>query len=438
MKRIKLLGLSILICVLFSGCSVEDISLNLAVSSENGGKIVHEARNEGEYDSMDVSIVASVSTINKTITFYSFELKKYFTLNYNAYTRFADKYDVAVSVNQLKPGILAEVSFYKADKILVSLKESSECFKIDDVTGFSVNTQAGIFNYKSEAYEITDATIVLGGDELKPEDLDGNDNVMLVGNDSVLYCITVNKGHGFLSLKGEDYFIGGFLEIGNQQILKISEDLLLTLTEGEYRVKVSQKETEAIKTVSVKPGETTVLNLGDIEIVEPKKGRVCFETTPEALTLYIDDKEVDYSRLLSFEYGKHKLVASAEGYETITRYFIVGEESATLKVILDKTEKEDDTKEEEKKPATDGYYVFVNNPLEVEVYADNYYIGLAPTMFAKTAGTHVITLKKNGYVTKTYTINIPDTEGDLNYSFESMEPVTNVDATEANSTESEG
>ena len=45
------------------------------------------------------------------------------------------------------------------------------------------------------------------------------------------------------------------------------------------------------------------------------------------------------------------------------------------------------------------------------------YIGMSPVNFKKDPGTHTITLRKPGYVTKSYTIQIDDEEKDVTYSF---------------------
>ena len=42
---------------------------------------------------------------------------------------------------------------------------------------------------------------------------------------------------------------------------------------------------------------------------------------------------------------------------------------------------------------------------------------LSPVSFAKKPGTHTITLRKTGYVTRSYTIEIDSEEKDVTYSF---------------------
>ena len=67
---------------------------------------------------------------------------------------------------------------------------------------------------------------------------------------------------------------------------------------------------------------------------------------------------------------------------------------------------------------TSGYYkVYVDAPEGVEVYLDGNYMGVTPCNFKKTAGTHVITLRKTGYTTRSYTVQVDEEAKDISYSF---------------------
>ena len=70
--------------------------------------------------------------------------------------------------------------------------------------------------------------------------------------------------------------------------------------------------------------------------------------------------------------------------------------------------------------ADDSNKIFIESPEGSEVYLDTNYVGIAPISFLKTAGTHVITLRKNGYVTKSYTIQVDSVKKDVTYSFSDL------------------
>ena len=66
--------------------------------------------------------------------------------------------------------------------------------------------------------------------------------------------------------------------------------------------------------------------------------------------------------------------------------------------------------------------LFIDEPDDVEVYYDGSYIGISPLSIKKDPGTHVITLRKDGYATKSYTITLSDEDMDESYEFRELVP----------------
>ena len=56
-------------------------------------------------------------------------------------------------------------------------------------------------------------------------------------------------------------------------------------------------------------------------------------------------------------------------------------------------------------------------PEGVEAYLNGSYIGITPVDFPKAAGNYVVTLRKTGYQTRSYTLQIDSEKKDVNYSF---------------------
>ena len=75
---------------------------------------------------------------------------------------------------------------------------------------------------------------------------------------------------------------------------------------------------------------------------------------------------------------------------------------------------------------SDTLRMYVDSPEGAEIYVDGIYAGISPISFIKPdAGSHVITLSKNGYVTKSYTVSVADDDRDVTLSFsELMENIT--------------
>ncbi len=70
---------------------------------------------------------------------------------------------------------------------------------------------------------------------------------------------------------------------------------------------------------------------------------------------------------------------------------------------------------------SDTQKMYVECPEGAEVYIDGIYVGIAPITFIKpTAGSHVVTLSKNGYKTKSYTVSVYGDERDVTLSFSDL------------------
>ena len=74
----------------------------------------------GVYDSADTAVITSIDTREKTVTLKNMEVHKKYTLTYDGTTCFYDKYGNVLSVTQLRPGEMVDLTFMKLQlKILV-------------------------------------------------------------------------------------------------------------------------------------------------------------------------------------------------------------------------------------------------------------------------------------------------------------------------------
>ena len=90
----------------------------------------------------------------------------------------------------------------------------------------------------------------------------------------------------------------------------------------------------------------------------------------------------------------------------------------------------DKEKSKEDENLISGYKVTFDSPIGAEAYMDGNYVGIMPVSFAKTAGQHMVTLKKDGYETKSYTIQIDKEKTNVTYSFPALVPVQKPDESE--------
>ena len=422
--------LMILFGILLMGCQKE-VEEELTTAEQTSGFVPAKA---GTYDSADTAVVFAKDTVDKTITFFNLVKERYYTLAYDGTSKLSDKYGTSISMKQVQEGDIVDITFLKSKKKLNSLQMSADAWKIDDVSRFEIKERQKEMKIAGDVYNFTENIQIFSNNrEAQIMDINRSDLLNVQGIGHTVYSICVDKGHGYLRLKNDEYFLDGWIEVGQALIQKISEDMLLVVPEGTYEVLVSANGISGSKKVTIERDKETELDIGDLKGEEVTKyGNLIFSLSPDFTTLYLDGEEVDTSAPVQAEYGIHQMIAKADGYQTITQYIRVGQENATIQVTLEKeSEKSSEssnnsvssnstTVSSNDPVSTSGYKVTIDAPSGVEVYVDGKYVGISPISFTKVEGVHVVTLRKTGYATRSYTIEVDGTNKDANYSFSDL------------------
>ncbi len=430
-RKAVCVGLALSFVLTLSACLKEqDTSISEETGQQEAESPGFTVIGPGSYDSADTALITKINEGDKTITFYNYAVGKKYTLNYDGATSYSDKYGQALSLAQLREGDIVDVTFLKSKKRINTVKQSAECWENASVAKYEINTARHDVSIGSDVYKITDETMIFSGDrQMEMMDLNSSDILTFRGMGTTVYSIIVEKGHGYLRLENDEQFLGGWIEVGQSLIRPITDDMLLTVPEGTYAVNITLNNSGGVKNVVIDRNEEVTLDIGDLEVEEVKHGQVLFAVTPSEATLYVDGEKVDASTAVKLEYGIHQLLAVAPGYETLTSYFRVAEESGGLTVTMEKTgtstgddEDEESSSSASASTATGNYLVYVDAPEGAEVYVDGNYIGMAPISFKKTEGAHVVTLRKSGYTTRSYTIQVDGEAKDISYSFAELVP----------------
>lgn len=374
------------------------------------------------YDSADTAVMVKKDSREGTVTLLNLDLGRTYTLAVEGTSNLYDKYGEAVSLEQIVPGDIVDVTFLRSKKRLNTMQLSPSSWVNASASRYEIDLQRREVTIGEDVYKLTGDTIYLSqGMRIEAMDLNPADVLTFKGLGSSILSINVEKGHGYLRLKNEENFIDGYLEIGQSAIRRIEEDMLLTVPEGSYQVNISKRGGGGTKTVTIRRGEETVLDIGDLEVPEIQYGTVLFTLNPSGAKLYIDGEKVDPAEPVTLEYGIHQLIVRANGYQTITTYIRVAQPSGGLDITLDAVE-DDDEEDQEEKDKLAQYKVFVDAPENAEVYLDGNYVGIAPMSFAKSAGSHIITLRRSGYETRSYTVSIDSEYKDITFSFAELVP----------------
>ncbi|MDE7049073.1 MAG: PEGA domain-containing protein [Lachnospiraceae bacterium] len=411
------------LCLILTGCSAASLARESTFESsfENGGE--EEAVNI--YTSDASVIIEGTNEQEQTITVHLIHKNESRTLSYNGATLVWDKYGSAMTMAQLRAGDIADISYNSELEKVGSVSLSEKAWSYEGIDRYILDAGNGSAAIGDEMYSIGENVMVFSdGEIIDTSRIIRHDVLTFHGMDHNIMSITVDKGHGYLDLENEDAILGGWIEIGQAVISQVAPDMLLTVPEGNYTVRLTADGVEETREVTIERNKETVLNLEDIEIPEPEDGVVIFEITPTPSAVYVDDKKVETKYPLRLPLGLHQVTAEASGYETLSQYFEVEGKSTTVKMNLAERASVSgnnitETKEEEEKKTST---VTIDLPNGVEVYQDNLYMGIAPVTYDKTPGDHTITLRKSGYITRSYSINIADDDKDVTYSFPDLDP----------------
>lgn len=432
--------------------------------------MINDMNRSGIYDSEDAAVVVRKDLEAGTIQLQNIASSRRYTLSYDGTTTVYDKNDQALSMQQLKEGSVVTVRFYKPRKALAYIKENPDCVSYKEVQNYSMDLRKGTLTIGENTYNISAHVVVVSdGKETDMMEVNTMDVLSVWGYKDRIYGIYVEKGHGYLRLQNEDYFVNGWIDIGDSVIRKVAEDMLLVVPEGTHKVTVSHKGSSATQEITFARNEEMAWNLGEVEITVVQKGTVIFTLTPLTAKVFIDGKEVDVSKPVEIEYGLHRMRITAEGYDAVAQYIRVAEPSANIAVELEESEEEtqegskdiaeeessekdadqydadnnreegttskkyqsksSDTEDEDTEDkSSEGqkdtvvsskskYKVYIDAPDGVEAYLDGNYIGITPISFNKVPGNYVVTLRKTGYQPRSYTLQIDEEQKDVNYSF---------------------
>ena len=432
-----------MMALMVTGCTSQ--ASNIGIAKDKANNVVDtgfSVSTVGSYDSADTAVVISVDPQNNAVTFMNMNAGRQYTLYYDGTTYVKDKYNGPMAISQIKAGDVVNVNFLKGKRQIASIQMSPSAWVYDNISNYDLGGINKTASIGSSTYSLPDNVAVFSGSKrVEVMDIVSQDKISVRGIDHKIYSISVEKGHGYLRLKNDQALIGGWIEVGNTVIKEITEDMLLVVPEGSYQVILSNNGASCMKDVIVERDKEVILDVGDLEITQDKTGMILLSVTPDTAKVKVDGKEVDISSAIELPYGIHQVHLEADGYDSLTKYIQVGSEYAKISFKLEEEKKQRDydssisqnnlddkesvkdnsSTDEDAISAASGNRVYIDSPRDVEVYLDSNYVGISPVSFKKKVGSHTITLRKSGYVTKSYTIYLYNDGEDITYSFTDLE-----------------
>ncbi len=416
-------------CLLLTGCSRAGVTRGAVYTNVN--EVYTEEEQVDIYTSSASAVIEAIDGRNQELSLHLIDRNENRVLSYDGTTIIEDAYGGAMSMAQLKSGDIAKIAYNSELKKLGRITLSEEAWSYEGVERYNLHAGNGIITIGEERYSIGKGVMAFSeGKPIDVAEIIHHDVLSFQGMGRNVMSITVDKGHGYLELTNEDVVLGGWIEIGQSVISQIAPDMLFTVPEGSYKVRLTGQDVDETREVVIERNRETKLDLSDIVIPEPDEGTVIFEITPQSADVYVDNEKVETTYPLKLSLGIHQVMAKASGYDSLAQYIKV--EPETITVSMELSEQEEDNQAESdaspgKEETEDGENakkgkITIQAPADVDVYQDNLYMGTVPVTYEKTPGTHTITLRRRGYITRSYEIVVADDGQDVTYSFDELEP----------------
>lgn len=393
-----------------------------------------------------VGVVREINKEDKTVTLYNTSFEGTEEYSYFGATEIRSKNERDMVMDEVSVGEAYEIYTTDDGKRIQKMVESSDIIVAEEAE-VSVDSEQKRLTVQGVTYAYTDNMVAFSGsDFIDPLEITKGDLVTFRGVKGQAYSLVVTRGHGYIKPEKYKDLVGGKLIIHGEAILPVSEDMLLTLPEGKQRITMAYQDVTATTEVYVRRGETTTVDMSRYMEQSPDIAHVKFVIEPEGAELYINGSEVNYEKPVKLRYGSHSVQVVLDGYNDYSGVLNVKEANPTVTINLsqqtaevesdedsDGTDSDDTTDDGETDTDDSGssatstatsstdydtdHTITVSEPSGAAVYINGTYKGEAPCSFTKMLGDITLTLKKDGYTTKSYQIEISDDSQDISWSF---------------------
>lgn len=450
-----------LVLILCMGCCVAGCGKEIAAPS-------YDDEIEPADEISMFAIITNLDDVNGKITLRAVDYDTEITLSYNGGVDVQDKYGDILAMSQVELGSVVDAVYDANRDKLVSLhiSKNEKVKKLEEISGAIIDNVENTVRIDGETYRLSSNVAAFSDNkEIAVNEICSEDQIAIWLYNDTVCSIYVELGHGYVRLSDYASYIGGMVEIGYDVIVPVTEDMLLTVREGEYTLRIAKGDDVGTKTVQVIKNQEIDVSLADIAIEPKQTGSVLFKITPADAAVYIDGKRVNTEGAIDLVYGKHKIYITAEGYQSYSASFNVNyaykikeykltDENATTeknstssndstesststtaqategveeKTTEKTTEKSTETKDIENATGekTENK-VTVLTPDGAGVYFDGEYLGIAPISFTKVTGSHIITLSKIGCLSKSYTVTFTDDGKDETLKYDELVSISSL------------
>ena len=397
-------------------------------------------------------LTGAVKKIDKSggmVTFYNPVLDSEETFIYTSATSIQSKHGEEMSMDQVEPGQVFDLYVNDVGSGLTMMKEAENLIEETDVSIFP-DSDTMLMSVDGVNYSYSQNMVALSGDKsIDPMEITSMDRVTFRGVKGKAYSVIVTRGHGYVEPVDYGDFIGGTLTIEGEAILPVTEGMLVMVPEGKQTIHMKNGDLQSKADTQVERSKVAKLNMKESMSQVPNTARVSFHIYPEGAELYINGSMIDYTKPVPMYYGSHSVRVVLEGYNTYQGVINVKDPEPSFRIDLaeevasvDDSETSDQSTDTSQQSSTvtddDGtvqnpssvdydvdHTLTVSAPEGASIYINGTFKGVAPCKFTKCLGQITLTLQKEGYQTKSYSLDIIDDSLDTSLSFPELSALTN-------------
>lgn len=424
-------------------------------------------------------IVSSLDEVNGEIIIRTIGYDTEHVLSFTAAADVQDRYGDLMLMSDVELGSIVEVVYDANRDKLISLYMTDEenVSKVEEVSGAIFDYIENTVRINGTTYRMSDDVMAFSDNvQIAINEICSEDQLTVWMYNDKICSIYVELGHGYVRLSDYAGYIGGMVEIGYDVIVPVTENMLLTVREGTYELRITRDDYVGTKKVEVIKNQEVDISLADIAIEPKQMGSVMFDISPADAKVYIDGKRVNTEGAIDLTYGKHIIYIIKDGYDSYSATFTVNEAYKIREYSLEKSDEDSTTKDTttESKKTTENTTengsttesstesstesgsttenttensttkdsdvkdvstttgkktsnkVVLSAPIGVSVYFDGEYLGIAPISFTKVTGSHIITFSQTGYLSKSYTVNFTDDGKDVTLSYDKLVSIASL------------
>ncbi len=286
-------------------------------------------------------IVEAMDTSAETITLLSLASGTMLRYNYSLTTTFLDEFGNHTSWSNFTPGQVVEIGDRLSSGALSSVSFSDEVWREDSVKDYKIDTSLMMMKIGSAKYHIPENVAVFSNDVVSAlEGIGTNDVLRVIGKEKKILSVCVITGHGYIQILNAGIFDGSLLMVGKKIVTTVYENQIIEVPEGEYAITAASKGYGDTKNYVVQRNLTTFVDMNEMLGEGPKTCELTFKIGVPGAQIYVDGTLMEADVPHSVTYGAHKLMVSAEGYDTWNKTLVVNSPTAEIELSMTESDSE--------------------------------------------------------------------------------------------------